>query len=45
MRPPCCEGKLNLVYVDDVEKDIIKGENKFVGPVQLDRKVRPFHPI
>ena len=24
MRPPRCEGKLNLVFVDDVAKDIIK---------------------
>ena len=24
MRAPCCEGKLNLVFVDDVAKDIIK---------------------
>ena len=45
MRPPFCEGKLNLVFVDDVAKDIIKGANEITGPVQLDSKGRPFHPI
>ena len=45
MRAPCCEGKLNLVFVHDVSDDIIKGISKLVGPVQLDRKGRPFHPI
>ena len=45
MRAPCCEGKLNLVFVDDVTKDIINGESELVGPVQMDSKGRPFHPI
>ena len=45
MRPPCCEGKLNLVFVDDAAKNIIKGASEFVGPVQMDNKGRPFHPI
>ena len=45
MRAPHGEGKLNLVFVDNVAKDIIKGESEFVGPVKLDSKGRPFHPI
>ena len=45
MIPPCCEGKLNLVFVDDVAKDIIKGASGFTGPVQMYKKGRPFHPI
>jgi hypothetical protein len=45
MRAPHCEGKLNLVFVDNVAKDIIKGESEFVRPVKLDSKGRPFHPI
>lgn len=45
MRAPRCEGKLNLVFVDDVAKDIIRGASEFAGPVQLDSKGRPFHPI
>ena len=45
MRAPHCEGKLNLVFVDNVARYIIKGESDFAGPVKLDSKVRPFHPI
>ena len=45
MRAPYCEGKLNLVFVDNVAKDIIKGAIDFSGPVYRDSKVRPFHPI
>lgn len=45
MRTPRYEGKLNLVFVNDVAKDIIKSANEFAGPVQLDSKARPFHPI
>ena len=45
IRPPCCEGKLNLVFVDDVAKDIIKGANELAGSVQMDSKGRPFHPL
>ena len=33
MRPPRCEGKLNLVFVDDTAKDIIKGASEFAVPV------------
>ena len=45
MRAPHCEGKLNLVFVDHVNEDSIKGASEFAGPVQLDYKGRPFHPI
>ena len=45
MRAPRCEGKLNLNFFDDVALDIIKGVSEFVGPVKLDSKGRPFHPI
>ena len=44
-RPPRCEGKLNLVFVDDAAKNIIKGASEFAGPVQLNSKGRTFHPI
>jgi hypothetical protein len=33
MREPFCKGKLNLVFVDNVAKDIIKGASEFAGPV------------
>ena len=45
MRAPHCEGKLNLVFIDNINKDIIKGVSEFAEPVQMDRKGRPFHPI
>ena len=45
MRAPCCAGKMNLDFVDDVALDIIKGASKFAGTVQLDSKCRPFHYI
>ena len=45
MRAPCCEGKLNLVFVHDVAKDIIRGVSELAGSVQPNRKSRPFHPI
>ena len=45
MRAPHCEGKLNLLFVDDVVKDIIKGGSKFAGPVQVDSKDRTFYII
>ena len=35
MKAPHCEGKLNLVFVDDVAKDIIKDASEFKGPVQM----------
>ena len=38
MRPPCCEGKFNLVFVDDVTKDIIKSASEFTGPVKMYKK-------
>ena len=45
MRPPRCEGKLNLVFVDDTTKDIIKGVSEFTGPVQMYKKADPFIPF
>ena len=45
MRAPCCEGKMNLGFVNDVALDIIKVASKFAGTVQLDSKCRPFHSI
>ena len=45
MKPPHCEGKLNLVFINDVTKDIIKGANEFTGTVQLDSKDILFHTI
>ena len=45
MRAPYCEGKLNLVFVNNVAKDIIKVASEFARSLKLDCKERPFHPI
>ena len=45
IKAPHCEGKLNLVFVDGIDKDIIKGASELAGNVQLDSKGRSFHLI